>query len=183
MNSITPKQCSILNCTYTTRKIRRELCDKHYMTWWQKERKPHRKVTPNHGLDTNSPEYRAWIEMKRRCKAENRVGYKNYGGRGIRVSPKWINNFPQFLKNVGLRPDSSYSLDRINNLKGYEPNNIRWATKIEQGNNRRGLNLVEALGEIHSIAEWSRITGLPESTIRNRQKRNWDNEACVSNLL
>lgn len=81
-------------------------------------------------------EYVAWIEMKRRCLNKSCKDYKFYGGRGIKVCERWLNNFSRFLKDVGLAPDKNYSIDRINNDGNYEPNNVRWATKKQQNNNK-----------------------------------------------
>jgi hypothetical protein len=83
-----------------------------------------------------SPEYRAWRGMHTRCKNQNVKEYKYYGGRGIKIDPRW-NAFENFLADVGLRPHSGLSLDRINNEGNYEPGNVRWATRSEQRRNRR----------------------------------------------
>jgi len=83
-----------------------------------------------------SPEYRAWRAMHSRCENPNVRNYKDYGGRGITVDPKW-NNFVTFLADVGRRPHPELSLDRINNDKGYFPGNTRWATRSQQRRNRR----------------------------------------------
>jgi hypothetical protein len=84
-----------------------------------------------------TPEYRAWQEMRRRCSAEHRRGYDNYGGRGIRVCAEWDASFETFLAHVGRRPSPHHSLDRINNDGHYEPGNVRWATPREQRANQR----------------------------------------------
>ncbi len=86
---------------------------------------------------SKTPEHRAWLEMKRRCYNSNRPGWQNYGGRGIRVCDQWLNSFQQFLKDLGPKPDPTYSLDRINNDGNYEPGNCRWANKQTQARNQR----------------------------------------------
>lgn len=80
-------------------------------------------------------EYRAWQYMKTRCYNKNRLDYKNYGGRGIKVCPEWKDNFDQFLADVGYAPGPEYSLDRIDCDKNYQPGNVRWATREIQNIN------------------------------------------------
>lgn len=92
----------------------------------------------SHGLSNgNSAEYRAWQAMKTRCTNPNFKGWADYGGRGITVCPEWTESFEAFFAHVGERPGPGYSLDRIDNDRGYEPGNVRWSTKVEQMLNRR----------------------------------------------
>lgn len=83
--------------------------------------------------------YTTWNAMMARCNNIKCNKYIHYGGRGIKVYEEWHNylNFKEWiLNNIGIRP-KNHSLDRINNDGNYEPNNVRWATIIEQANNRR----------------------------------------------
>lgn len=85
-----------------------------------------------------SPEYISWLGMHHRCSP----GYKrpqDYFERGIVVCEEWSGDggYERFLSHVGRRPGSGYSLDRIDNDRGYEPGNVRWATATMQANNRR----------------------------------------------
>jgi len=84
-----------------------------------------------------TPEYRAWMAMISRCTNRNHEHWKDYGGRGITVCDKWLQSYPAFVADIGRRPSSKHSLDRIENDGNYEPNNVHWATKKEQQNNRR----------------------------------------------
>ena len=84
--------------------------------------------------------YRAWDHMIQRCTNKNYIGYKNYGGRGIKVCDQWLSSFDAFYNHVSKLPhygEEGRSLDRINNDGNYEPGNVRWATRYEQTNNRR----------------------------------------------
>jgi hypothetical protein len=93
-------------------------------------------VTHGHNPSSgSSPTYRTWRAMHTRCRYPTAVGYKNYGGRGIKVCEYW-GDFSNFLKDMGERP-SGTSIDRINPDGDYEPGNCRWATAKEQAANKR----------------------------------------------
>jgi DNA-binding transcriptional regulator YiaG len=83
-----------------------------------------------------SPEYMAWQSMHSRCLNERDPGYPHYGGRGIGVCKSW-SIYENFLLDMGRKPSPHLSLDRINNDKGYSPENCRWATPKQQRNNQR----------------------------------------------
>ena len=81
-----------------------------------------------------SPEYLAYRNARNRCTKPNHQAYENYGGRGIEFR---FRTFSEFLEEVGRKPHPALSLDRIDNEGHYEKGNIRWATAVEQNNNRR----------------------------------------------
>ena len=88
-----------------------------------------------------SPEYRAWIALRVRCWNVSNPDFKYYGGRGIKVCARWQYSFANFLADMGKRPTTKHSLDRINNDGNYEPDNCRWATWTEQLRNRSDSKL------------------------------------------
>jgi hypothetical protein len=80
-------------------------------------------------------EYRAWHNMKQRCLNPNNPTFKYYGKKGITIHNSWL-EFDNFYRDMGRKPNKSYTLERINNNKGYEPGNCKWATWEEQNNNK-----------------------------------------------
>lgn len=85
-------------------------------------------------------EYKAWASMHRRCRNPSQNRYKHYGGRGIRICERW-NNYQAFLSDVGRKPSTLHSLDRIDVNGHYEPTNVRWATREQQAKNKRRFTL------------------------------------------
>ena len=99
-------------------------------------RTPGRRTNFKHGM-IHTLEYSSWIAMKDRCLNPKSSNYPNWGGRGITVCQEWVDDFETFYAYVGPRPTPQHSLDRIDNERGYEPGNVRWATKLQQTHNRR----------------------------------------------
>jgi hypothetical protein len=124
--------------------------------------------------------YRCWEMMWNRCTSENRKDAANYFHRGIRVCDRW-KSFENFLSDMGLRPSSKHSIERKDNSRGYEPGNCCWATKKEQGRNKRNNRLLEFRGETKCVAEWCEILGLPEPMVRLRLDRyGWSVERALT---
>ncbi len=100
------------------------------------------RVNTKHGhrrsrTGVTSKEYRSWCHMIGRCHNELDKSYHRYGGRGIEVCAEWRSSFQSFLAYIGPSPGPKYSVDRIDNDRGYEPGNVRWATAYVQVHNRR----------------------------------------------
>jgi len=94
---------------------------------------------PKRTLDGISKDiaYRCWDGMVQRCTNPKAKGFEWYGGRGISLHSEWRVSFRSFMDHIGPRPSKYHSIDRIDNSKGYEPGNVRWATSMEQAANRR----------------------------------------------
>ena len=115
-------------------------------------------------------EYRAWRAMRARCLNPKASHFSYYGGRGVTVCPQWAASdcFPAFLKDVGPAPSPKHTLERIDNAKGYEPGNVRWATRLEQVRNRRNNVWVEFEGVRVLAIDVARRFGLwPQTVLRS----------------
>ncbi len=132
--------------------------------------------TRTHGM-TNAPEYKVWEAMRRRCLKISDPSYERYGGRGIEVCVAWL-SFESFYADMGHRPDGG-TLERIDNDRGYSSENCRWATRLEQSNNRRSNRWLTVNGERKTITEWSRGLGASDGTVAARVKRGWRVEDAV----
>lgn len=125
-----------------------------------------------HGLSDAIPEYAIWRDMRNRCQNPRHHAYARYGGRGITVCREW-GAFERFFADIGRRPSTSHSLDRIDNNGNYEPKNCRWATKREQSGNTGRVILLTYQGVTTNIAEWARRTGIAHYLIRWRVQQGW----------
>jgi hypothetical protein len=133
-----------------------------------------------HGCSNgNSTEYTTWAGMKQRCFDAKCKSYHRYGGRGITVCQRWQDSFVAFLEDMGPRPSPKHTLERINNNGNYEPGNCRWATQIEQARNRRSSRTLTYKNQTRTIAEWSELTGIGQSTIAFRLDHGWSPEQTL----
>lgn len=138
-----------------------------------------KKSATTHGL-SRSPEYRIWIGMKNRCYNVGDPSYAEYGGRGVTVAPEWMDSFDSFIQSIGKRPSAKHSIDRIDNSKGYRPDNCRWATKSEQANNRRSSILITIEGITRSVTEWADVVGVHKTLIYQRLVAGWNPDVAVT---
>lgn len=103
-----------------------------------------------------SPEYSSWRSIVKRCREKGTPSYERYGWRWIKV---WFKNFDEFYAYMWPRPWMEYTVDRIDNSKGYEPWNVRWATMKEQSNNKRN--------NVKCVINWE------EHTLQERADKLW----------
>lgn len=92
------------------------------------------------GRDTT--EYNSWRAMKERCTNKKHIEYHRYGERGIEMCERWLNSSQSFFDDMGRKPGSNYSIDRINPEGGYRKDNCRWATHTEQQRNKRNSTVL-----------------------------------------
>lgn len=127
----------------------------------------------------NTPEYRIWVWMKQRCNNPNNTGYHKYGGRGIKVCKRWL-RFESFYRDMGDRP-KGLTLERINNSKGYFPDNCKWATWKEQANNSRKNVVIEYKGVKLTMAQWAEKLKINYRTLRYRLRiAHWPIEKALT---
>jgi len=97
-----------------------------------------------------------WQGMKTRCGNPNAGNYKNYGGRGITITPEWIHDFIAFYNwAMSHGYEESLTIDRIDGDKGYCPENCQWASYKTQANNRRSNKHIKLNGKVKTIQEWA----------------------------
>jgi len=129
-----------------------------------------------HG-ESKSRLYKTHQALKNRCLNKNCKAYKNYGLRGITVCDEWLGengylNFREWAYKNGYK--SELTIDRIDNNKGYSPENCRWATIKEQENNKRTCHYVTINGITKNLTEWSEIYGIKRDTVKCRLKNGWN---------
>lgn len=122
--------------------------------------------------------YCIWSLIKTRCHKVGGRDYNAYGGRGIFVCDRWLNNFPAFLADMGERP-SGMSLDRIDNDGPYSPDNCRWATQWQQNRNKHNTRRITFGGETLCITDWAARQGLCLPTLGKRLRKGWSLERAL----
>lgn len=124
-----------------------------------------------HGLSKTSM-YSTWSSMIARCTRESSTFWHRYGGRGIRVCPRWF-KFEHFLEDMGPKPSPKHSIDRIDNDLGYSPENCRWATMSQQRANidpssPTAIRFCALNGESLPVKEWASRLGISRKTLTER---------------
>lgn len=129
---------------------------------------------------THTRLYKIYYNMKTRCYNKNATRYADWGGRGITICEEWLDDFMSFYDwaiNNGYH--DSLTIDRIDNNKGYSPDNCRWITNKEQSNNRRNNILLTYNHVTKTIKEWANDLGINYYTVIGRYHRNWSDEECL----
>jgi hypothetical protein len=131
-----------------------------------------------HGM-SYSPEYTTWKSIKARCYGKNSLT-QLYRDKGIKVCDRWLESFENFYEDMGDRPSSKHSIDRIDNDGDYCPENCRWATAKEQSNNRSKNVKMTLDGETKTIAEWAKVLGIRSGVIGWRKRSGWSDEKALT---
>jgi len=126
----------------------------------------------------HSRTYNSYQHMKQRCCNATHPKFDNYGGRGISVCDRWMESFEAFLDDMGDRPEGT-SLERIDGNGNYEPGNCKWATDIEQNNNKRTNSTLTIYGKSMTVAQWARIAVTYPALIHGRKRRGWTDKEAV----
>jgi len=129
------------------------------------------------GPRRNAPEYNSWVSMRNRCNNPRNQDYHHYGGRGIRVSPRW-GAFKNFYTDMGPSP-AGFTLDRIDSDGNYEPGNCRWADSITQNNNSRNCRRITLNGETLTLTQWAARLNIGLPSLIQRLK-NWPLERALT---
>lgn len=127
-----------------------------------------------------TPEISAWESAKGRCHSENHALYRHYGERGIIVCDRWRNDFGAFLADMGPRPSSRHSLDRIDVNGNYEPGNCRWADDFTQQRNKRNNHRITFNGRTMCVSEWAEVLGMRAGLLSRRLNLGWSVEKTLT---
>jgi hypothetical protein len=115
-----------------------------------------------------TPEYRAWHSLCARAKNPHTKYAQYYANRGIGVCDAWAKSYPALLVHVGRKPTPEHTIERIDNNRGYEPGNVKWATRLEQSRNQRSNVKLTFEGRTQTVAEWALEIGLSPHTLYKR---------------
>lgn len=141
---------------------------------FNKDNPPRRR----HGM-INSNEYDIWLKMRSRCDNAGDKRFARYGGRGIGYDPRWA-LFDNFISDMGIRPGPRFTLERIDNDRGYSKENCKWATYQEQARNKSTSRLVTIDGVTKCLAAWADTSPVRQQVIRARLRDKWTPRAAVS---
>ena len=129
---------------------------------------------------SKTKEYGVWTSMKGRCLNPNDQAYSSYGGRGITICDRWLNDFQAFLDDMGPKP-AKFTVERIDNDGPYSPENCTWASREDQASNRRNTRNLTAWGETKTISRWSRDPRckVSRSMLTARIDNGWNHEISI----
>lgn len=144
-------------------------------------RDPKGRFLSTHNMSQSS-EYGIWSNMLYRCNNPNCPIYKNYGAKGTKVCERW-GSFELFIEDMGNRPSVLHSIDRIDVLGDYEPSNCRWATKKQQGRNRRNNVKFNIDGNDLTVPEIAEKFNISKNAISKRLQRGQSMNHILKALL
>lgn len=134
-----------------------------------------------HGLSYH-PDFQVWVDMNKRCHGSDPGLIKNYKDRGISVCEQWRKDPAQFFKDMGPRT-KGMTLERVDNSKGYSPENCVWASMKTQQNNKRTNVVLELHGRRMTISQWANELGMSKNTIWFRVKRGLSHKEVLTNPI
>lgn len=127
------------------------------------------------------PLYNICTQMIARCHNPNNASYYNYGARGITVCDEWRTDRTKFVEWAHSNGyQKGLSIERIDNNKGYSPENCKWVNRTTQQNNTRRNRWITVDGETHTIAQWSKIRGFNRGIISKRLNLGWSEERAIN---
>lgn len=130
-----------------------------------------------HGF-SNKAIYSVFMGMKQRCYNSNYWAYKDYGGRGIKICDRWLEDFRNFLEDMG-EPPINYTIERKDNNAGYNKENCIWASRQDQQNNRRVNHLLTYKEKTMTVAQWGREMNMGHNTLSERLRKGWSVEEAL----
>lgn len=132
-----------------------------------------------HGM-SNTRLHIIWHSMYCRCNYPSTNGYKNYGGRGIKICEEWRDFMPFYTWAIKNGYSDNKTLDRIDTDGNYEPSNCRWATIKEQSNHKRNNVMIKYNGETKTAKQWCEQYGIKQTTFNDRRNRGWTIEQALT---
>jgi hypothetical protein len=130
--------------------------------------------------NSKKPSYKSWEGMIYRCNNPKSISYKNYGERGIKVCKRWESSYSNFIEDMGEKPSSKHTIERIDMNGNYEPSNCKWATYKEQMSNKRNNRFVVFMGERLTVTQLAERVGIPDGVLHSRIfKLGWDIEKAI----
>lgn len=160
------KICSVEGCT--KKHFAKGKCRMHYQREYR--RRPQKRKKAQYGIYKQHPnEAQSYLNMKQRCYSVSSPSYPRYGGNGIKVCDRWLGpyGFANFIKDMGERPQGK-TLDRIDNSKGYSPDNCRWSSVKEQNRNRKTNIFYTYMGQTLVLTDWAEQNGLRPEVVYYR---------------
>ena len=139
---------------------------------------PQHRFQPIHGM-AKTRLYRCWISMKQRCEWAKHKEFDRYGGRGIFVCNEWKTFGPFMAWAMENGYKDNLTIERIDNDKGYSPENCRWATKAEQSYNKSNNVMLTYKGETKCLTEWARKIGICPDSLKDRLARGMSVEQAI----
>jgi len=146
----------------------------------QRENRARERKHGNARSGARSFENRVWNGIVTRCLNPKATSYERYGGRGITICSEWRSSFERFLCDVGQAPSQRHTIERIDNERGYEPGNVRWATRREQSRNTSANVNLTYNGRTACLTDWAMELGIKVPTLSMRLKNGWSVERALT---